>query len=280
MLSMKFIAFCFINAGYKNYNNRYKKLVEKQSETHTLNKHQTDNHFTIDYINKLFGLEEKKEIENENASKEPKISFKDIFSQVIPKHLFQKPRKTIDYFKSYERIQTDGKNSIKTNENTQSMTDILKETSFLLKTPKTTFTKTTSEEEVSTIKKSFTLTTKKKKKYRLYEKETASFSAKINKKLFKSSTTMPINENTVKKPSFIIKTRIGEDNLWRKKEKSKTMNIITRTPIQSKTYLIKSKNEINKSREPKVKNFTEIATRSDNNFAFNRVPCNKFEFFN
>lgn len=154
------MAYCWILAGYKNYHNKYKKQVDIISQSNTISKHKEDTHFTLEYVNNLFGLEEKKNNENEDKSKnEVKFSFKDIFSQVIPKHLFQKPKRRSEFFE-FKKTNNESQNITRSiNFDPKSMTELTKESLF--ETPKTY----NPEDRLKQLKKSFTTSKKKSRGY-------------------------------------------------------------------------------------------------------------------
>lgn len=229
------MAYCWILAGYKNYHNKYKKQVDVISQSNAISKHKEDTHFTLEYVNNLFGLEEKKNNENDDKSKnEVKFSFKDIFSQVIPKHLFQKPKRRSEYFE-FKKTNKDSQNITSSiNFNPKSMTELTKESLF--DTPKTY----NPEERLKQLKKSFT--TSKKKKQRLYQSNTISFSAKIKNKSQENQNTPPIN-----KPKFIIKTKTNTtfDEVFRvEKEKLSLTPQPQFTKIPFRNFVLKSKDII------------------------------------
>jgi len=240
------MAVCWMANGHKNCNNKYKKLLEIQSQSISIKKKEEYTHFTPEYINKLFGVEENKNSGDEMLEeKDDKPSFKEIFNSVIPKHLFEKPKKNHEYYKGKQKTITPGKES-QTNDNTKSLTDFNKDNSFSLQiTPKMTLVQR-SKQEVATLKRTFTL--KKKPKSRLYEKETISFSAKIVKKNLQSLQMVP-NERIARPPSFIIKTRTSLEEIVatpviRKiQERAQTMKP-DKIFLPLKKFTIKTKNEV------------------------------------
>ena len=66
---MKFMAICWTANGYKNHDNKYKKLVEIQSQSISTKKKEEYTQFTPEYINKIFGLEDNQKSTEEHTEK-------------------------------------------------------------------------------------------------------------------------------------------------------------------------------------------------------------------
>ena len=264
------MAFCWTMAGFKNYNTKYNRLLEVQSQALSIKKHQQqDTHFTVDYINKLFGLNDKNNIEDENLNKkEIKPSIHDFFLKKIPTHLFQKPKKKYDYFyKALENSKVPLPNNI---EYVKSMAELTKDNSYDITTPKATLIQ--DRETPTTLKRSFT--TKKQK--RLYEKETICFTAKNEKKTVVSQKSIREEEIMGKKQKFIIRTKTSEDNTVKKlNEKSHTMNYEP-NDFPLKTFVIRTRNEKNRSYLPKTLKSTEEIQRIKTEASFKEIESKLF----
>lgn len=280
-MATKFLAYCWIQAGFKKSNNKYKKTIEKISEAYSINKYKEDTHFTVEYINKIFGLDEKKNNQNEKKPTEIKPSFKDIFSQVIPKHLFQKPKRKseIHAVQVHSKINTDitqitNKNT--TTENIHSMTEISKENN-IFETPKPHYFQR-SEQEITPVKKSFS--TKKKKRTKLYEKATISFSAKIKTPL-KSMQTLPTpNISIFSKPNFIIKTKKPNENdeyIRSSNQKSLTIGP-EKTILPVRSFILKTKENGKVAERSNLRHSTENFRKSERSFTSLKVQS-KIYFF-
>ena len=266
------MAICWTANGYKNHDNRYKKLVEIQSQSISTKKKEEYTQFTPEYINKIFGLEDNPKSTEEHTEKDAP-SFKGIFSQEIPKHLFQKPRKTQEY---YIKKAMDSGKDFYTNDQTEN-----KDNSSFFQTPKMALVP--KDQEFTTLKKKFTV--KKKIKNRMYEKETISFSAKIVQKPFLQSLQSLPMDSTVKKNSFIIKTKQNAEEIKTPvtatrqfREKSKTIQPqIQQEKIFKplRNFVIKVKNEVNSNRA-EAKTASENPERSGSNLNLTKILESKF----
>lgn len=247
---MKFIAFCLVKSGCRNYPAKYKLHLENQTETSMLSKKQNDVRFNIEYINKLFGLDERKK--EKKKPEEAKPTLQNIFSQIIPKHLLKKQKKILRT-KPSENVVTEQKentNIIKINEFPKSMTEIInsdENSKFLL-------IKKSEQEIPKKIKRKFTIK-KIKNTTKLYEKETISFSAKAVKKT--SLTLIPLqenNENYRKRNSLMIQISNQEEKNFNSISLVKPLEKALIHDAEKKIYplrsfTIRTKNEAEKSKK-------------------------------
>lgn len=169
-------------------------------------------HFTPEYIKEVFGLPDKVTKE-EPKEAVPKPTFKD-YSQIIPPHMFKKPKKREDYYQAIQKTISNKDKDSNTIDEMKSLTEFKDNSSFLQTTPKMTGMPNQNQGDRSTQKKF--IVKKKIPKDKTYDKDTICFSAKIVKKASDSSQNLP-NESTVRKPSFGAKEpsteEIGEHSI-------------------------------------------------------------------
>lgn len=281
-MATKFLAYCWIQAGFKKTSNRYQKNIEKISDAYSFNKHKEDTHFTVEYINKLFGIDDKKTNQNEKKLPDIKPSFKDIFSQVIPKHLFQKPKRKseIHDLQIHSKITTDNTqitNKNTTTENITSMTEIFKENN-IFETPKPNYFQH-SAQEITPFKKSFS--TKKKKRKTLYQKATISFSAKI-KTPIKSMQTLPSTSISIfSKPAFIIKTKkFNENDEFIRSPAPKALTIgPDKNILPVRNFIVKTKENGKTLERSNLRHSTENLRKSERSFTSLKVQSDFFVIF-